>query len=158
MSKVVFSRVDDRLIHGQVVTGWLNYSGADQIVIVDDQTAADEFIKMILKAAVPPGFMMHVYTTKEMIDIYNKSINDNDKLFLLVKTPKTILELVRAGIEVNYVNIGGMGGASDRTKFYKNISMSDNERNDIKELLKNGVELSVQVIPSDKKIDVKTLL
>ena len=158
MSKVIFSRVDDRLIHGQVVTGWLNYSGADQVVIVDDQTANDEFIKMILKAAVPPGFTMHVYTIQEMIDVYNKSINKDDKLFLLVKTPKTILELINSGIKVSYVNIGGMGGAADRTKFYKNISMSNSEREDIKKLLANGVELSVQVIPSDKKIDVKTLL
>lgn len=158
MSKIIFSRVDDRLIHGQVVTGWLNYSGANQVVIVDDQTAADEFIKMILKAAVPPGFTMHVYTTREMIDAYNQSVDSDDKLFLLVKTPRTVLDLVNSGIKIDYVNVGGMGGAADRTKFYKNISMSDSEKADIKELLENGVELSVQVIPSDKKIDIKTLL
>ncbi len=158
MSKVVFSRVDDRLIHGQVVTGWLNYSGANKVVIVDDKTASDDFIKMILKAAVPPGFSMEVYTENEMIDVYEKNKNSNEKLFVLVKTPKTILNLINAGVEIGYLNVGGMGGATNRKSFYKNISMSDEEREDIKKLLANNVEISIQVIPTDKKVAVESLL
>lgn len=156
MAHIIFSRVDDRLIHGQVVTGWLNYSGANHIIIVNDLTAQDDFVKLILQGAVPPGFKMTVLSIADMID--SADTLKDDKIFLLVKTPATVLALLEAGIDITYLNIGGMGGNPERSKFYKNISMSAAEKECIQKLLDKGVDISIQVIPQDKKINIKELL
>lgn len=50
---IVLVRIDDRLIHGQVMTSWLNYTGANKIMIIDDGVAADPFMKSVLKTCVP---------------------------------------------------------------------------------------------------------
>ena len=49
MKKASFARVDERLIHGQVMTSWLNYTGANKIIVIDDVTANDSFLTMILR-------------------------------------------------------------------------------------------------------------
>ncbi|SEP44334.1 PTS sugar transporter subunit IIB [Propionispora vibrioides] len=156
MAQIVFSRVDDRLIHGQVVTSWLNYSGANHIIIVDDLTAQDDFVKMILKGAVPPGYKMTVLSIADMIATFTAL--PDDKVFLLVKTPAVILALAEAGIDIKELNVGGMGGNAERSKFYKNISMSEAEKDCVKKLLEKGLSISIQVIPQDKKINIEDLL
>lgn len=52
-NSIVLTRIDDRLIHGQVMTSWLNYTSATKIRVVDDRSAQDPFLKTVLKNAVP---------------------------------------------------------------------------------------------------------
>ena len=58
MGEIVLARIDDRLIHGQVMTAWLQFTGGNHIVIVDDATAGDEFTKSIMSMAVPNGIKL----------------------------------------------------------------------------------------------------
>lgn len=60
MGEIVLARIDDRLIHGQVMTAWLQFTGGNHIVIVDDATARDEFTKSIMSMAVPNGIKLSI--------------------------------------------------------------------------------------------------
>ena len=59
---IVLARIDDRLIHGQVMTSWLNYTGANKIIVIDDVTAKDSFLTMIIKTLVPANIVTQVTT------------------------------------------------------------------------------------------------
>ena len=60
MRNVVLARIDDRLIHGQVVTGWLKLTNGNKIYIVDDKLKNDAMMKTILKTAAPVGTKVFV--------------------------------------------------------------------------------------------------
>lgn len=156
MGRITLARVDDRLIHGQVMTSWLQYTGAKHILIIDDPTANDEFTKTIIGMAVPNGISLNVFTIAEATSYLLD--NDFEDLILLVKTPITFLQLIERGVAIKEIIVGGMGATADRKTFYKNISVSDNEKMVLKKMIENSVEVKIQVIPDQKSVSVKNLL
>lgn len=157
MQGVVLTRIDDRLIHGQVMTSWLNFTSANKIMVIDDQTAADPFMKTVLKNAVPGNVGLGVFTAEKAAARLKKGFKPDDKVIILVKYPKTILKLMK-GIEFDHLNIGGMGAGSGREKFYKNISASEKEREILKKIVDSGCRTEIQIIAEDAKVDVAKLL
>lgn len=158
MSKIVLTRIDDRLIHGQVMTSWLNFTGATKIMVIDDQTAADPFMKTVLKNAVPANVGLGLFTVEKAAVRLKKGFKPDDKVIILVKYPKTILSLIEAGIPFEHLNIGGMGAAEGREKFYKNISATPEEREILKKIIDSGCKVEIQIIAEDAKVDVEKLL
>ena len=65
MKEIVLTRIDDRLIHGQVMTSWLNYTGANKIMVIDNGTANDTFMKTVLKNAVPSNVGLGLFTVEK---------------------------------------------------------------------------------------------
>lgn len=157
MGKIVLARVDDRLIHGQVMTAWLQYTGGNHIVIVDDRTAADEFTKEIMMMAIPEGICLDIYTKNDAIEGINE-LSEKEKIVILTKTPDVFLYLVENGLAIEKVIIGGMGANKNRKKLYKNIATTDDEKEDIKKLLARSVDVKIQVVPDEKAVSMEKIL
>lgn len=157
MKNIVLTRIDDRLIHGQVMTSWLNYTGANKIMVIDDQVAEDLFMKNILKSAVPGNIGLGVFSVEKAIARLKKGF-EGDKVIILVKFPKTILRLIEGGIVFNEINIGGMGASMGRSKFYKNIAASEEEKEILKKIIDTNCKVTIQIIAEDQKVDVGKLL
>lgn len=158
MKQIVLTRIDDRLIHGQVMTSWLNYTSANKIMVIDDQTAGDPFMKTILKSAVPANIGLGLFTVERAAVRLKKGFQSDDKVIILVKYPKTILSLIEKGVHFENLNIGGMGAASGREKFYKNISATEEEKMILKKIINTGCKVEIQIIAEDGKVDVSKLL
>ncbi len=154
MKNVVLVRIDDRLIHGQVMTSWLNFTQANKIMVIDDEVAADSFMKGVLKSAVPGNIGLGVFSVDRAATRLAKGFKDNDKVIILVKYPKTLQSLADKGINFEDINIGGMGANINRTKFYKNISASDEERKILRNLIEKGCKIEIRIIAEDNGIDV----
>ena len=122
MSKIVLSRIDDRLIHGQVMTAWVQHVGGNEIVIVDDKVAKDPFLSAVITGAVPKHLNAQAMTIDDAAE-YLEKIKDEDKnIIILAKGPKVFLDLLEKGVQVKEINLGGMGSTQERKKLYKNIS------------------------------------
>lgn len=159
MKNIVFTRIDDRLIHGQVMTAWIQYTQATEVVIVDDKVAKDEFIKMVMKSSMPAKIHLTILDTQSAINYLLEEPKDPDeKVFIIVKQPMVLLNLINAKVDIKQIGIGGMGARADRTQFYRNISATDEERNAFLELSKKGVDVFIQVITDDKRIPLKSIL
>lgn len=158
MKNIVFTRIDDRLIHGQVMTSWLNYTGANKIMVIDDQVAADTFMKGVLKSLVPANIALAVFSVEDAITRLKKGFQDKDRVLILVKFPKTLLCLMEGGIAFTEVNVGGMGVSGMREKFYKNISATPEERDIFKKMIAMGCTISIQIIAEDHKVNVEKLV
>ena len=78
MSKIVLSRIDDRLIHGQVMTAWVQHVGGNEIVIVDDKVAKDPFLSAVITGAVPKHLNAQAMTIDDAAE-YLEKIKDKDK-------------------------------------------------------------------------------
>ena len=128
MQSIVLTRVDDRLVHGQVMTSWVKATGANKIMVVDDGVAQDELMKTVLKGVVPSQVKLGIFSVAKAVDRMVKGFKDTDKVIMLVKTPETVWRMQQAGVEFKTLNIGGMGIRSDRTTLYQNIAASESER------------------------------
>lgn len=155
--EIVFTRIDDRLIHGQVVTGWLKHSRANRIIIVDDIVANDEFMLGILEMSAPPGVEVNAYTVEKAVEILSDE-NSTDRVLILAKTPNVILDLVNAGVAISYLNVGGMGSNEKRQKIYRNIQASKDEIEAMKELENKGVEVEFRVVVDHKPVSFSEVL
>lgn len=159
MKQIVLTRIDDRLIHGQVMTSWLNYTSATKIMVVDDKSAEDPFLKTVLKNAVPKNVGLGVFSAKAAAQrLLGKGFSETDRVILLVKYPETIVKMMELGVSFDCVNIGGMGAAKGREKFYKNISASEEEKIMLKKIMNSGCKLEIQIIAEDQAVDVAKLL
>lgn len=158
MGQIVLTRIDDRLVHGQVMTAWLNYTSGNRIVIVDDAVANDPFMKSVLEMVIPPGIKLDICGIESGADTLINQLKEKDKAIVLVKGPEVVFELLEKGVSITRLNVGGMGAKPGRKKFYKNISVSDEEKDIFRKIAGKGVRVSVQIIPDEKEIEVEKLL
>lgn len=155
MKNIVWVRIDDRLIHGQVMTQWIQHCQANEVVIVDDGVAKDNFIKMIMKSSVPSKISLKIFSVQEAIP-YLLGEQDNRKILILVKVPSVLVTLKTAGVQFDFVNIGGIGAKAGRKSLYKNISTSQEENEDIVKLIEMGTRVYFRVVVSDAEEDASS--
>lgn len=154
---IVLVRIDDRLIHGQVMTSWLNYTSANKIMIIDDEVANDPFMKSVLKTCVPANVKLATFTVEKAAVRLKKGFA-GDQCIILLKYPKTLRFLKEKGIIFDHINIGGMGAGGDRKQFYRNISMSEEEIDILRELADAGSAFNIRIIAEDGEIDISKML
>ncbi len=158
MSNIVLTRIDDRLIHGQVMTSWVKYTRANKIVIVDDGVAKDPFMGKVLKMAVPSGIEVDVCDIDKAVEVLKAEGQDGKSIIILAKYPKTIYALIQGGVDIKDINVGGMGAGPGRKPLYKNISASTEERDIFKKMTALGKNIFMQIVPDDKKVEIKKYL
>lgn len=157
MKNIVLTRIDDRLIHGQVVTAWTNFVGANNIIIVDDVLSKNKMMQRIYRAAAPSGIDVNIFTLEDALTF----LKDNDpsqKVMILVKTPQVIKHLIEGGIDIKEVILGGMGSNAQRTQLIRNVSASDDERELMKEMISQGIDIHFQLVPDQSKVDLNKIL
>ncbi len=98
MRNVVLARVDDRLIHGEVVTAWTPTFRANKIIIIDDEVAKDTFNVRVVKALAPAGTKVIVYNVEKAAEKLMVQGVPGERLLLLAKTPTTYNRLIKAGV------------------------------------------------------------
>lgn len=158
MVNIVLTRIDDRLIHGQVMTAWVKSTEGNRIIIVDDAVAKDQFLQRVLKMAAPPGIKVEVYDVEEGAEVLKADPKDDERVIILVKYPDTIEKLVDKGVGIKNLIVGGMGAGPGRKKFYRNISVSEEEKAIFSRLLDKGVAIDIRIVPDDKPIEISKLL
>lgn len=155
MKNIVLARVDDRLIHGEVVSVWTPSLQVNRIIIVDDEVAADAFNKRVIKALAPNGVRCNVYSVERGADILQRDSKEaNERVMVLTKTPITYDRMADLGLKLTDVNLGGMGLRGERTPFIKNVACSPDEIQSIKNLREKGTHVYYQLVPEQQVIEV----
>jgi PTS system mannose-specific IIB component len=143
-------RIDDRLIHGQVIAVWCKHQPFSRIVIVDDAVAADAFMQQVLQLSAPPGLRVDVFSIAEGIQALNADTPARRTTMVLVKSPQTARRLYDGGLKYNALNIGGIGHGPGRKNIFKNIAASAEEIVILKDLLNKGVKITLLTVPGEK--------
>lgn len=156
MKNLLFVRIDDRLIHGQVMTSWMKAMPAKQILVVDDKVAKDDFMQFVLQNAAPKGVKVKAFSVAKAIEILNAGLDV--PTFILAKTPMPLKELVDAGIDISEINVGGIGMKQGRKALYKNIAISDEEKECFRALLAQNVRVYIQIVATSSVIEVENLI
>lgn len=149
----VFFRIDDRLIHGQVMTGWSKVYNATRVFVVDDKTAGDAFLCQVMRMSVPKDYDVQILTLADAVSAIK---NDPPELrtIVLTKTPDVMLALLEAGVEMKALNLGGMGYAAGRKMVLRNIQVSPEELKTLQAIAARGVRVFCQIVPDGKCIEL----
>jgi PTS system mannose-specific IIB component len=150
-------RIDDRLIHGQVVTGWLRAVGAKRIVIVDDATARDEFLREVLTLAAPQGVPVEVLGLADGAARCLELASSPEPVIVLARSPRTIVALRQAGVPIEVVDLGGMGAGPGKRRLHKTISVSPDDLASLRLLEEMGTRVEIQIVADDRPIPFRSL-
>lgn len=151
--KIVMVRVDGRLIHGQVTTGFTRRTGANLILVANDEVAQDKNQQNIMKLAAPSGVKIEILPLQEALQGLAKRRWPNAKILLLLRSPVDLLRLTEMGLTVQKVNVGGVNNEGASIKITNEVYATPEELEAWKKLDEMGVDLSVQweisVSPTD---------
>lgn len=156
--KIVLVRVDDRLIHGQVVVGWTRTVGANHIVVANDEVAGNSMQRTLLKMAAPAGVKVSILTVAEAGEQLASQKFGGDSVLVLVRDPQSLIELSRAGLKLEKVNIGNIRSGQGKQKLTKEVHASPEEIASWKELDQAGVVLEAQWLPDQPKTNFNQVI
>ncbi|MEG0256136.1 MAG: PTS sugar transporter subunit IIB [Vagococcus sp.] len=151
-------RIDDRLIHGQVATAWSKQIEIDRILVISDEAANNQLRKLLLKQAAPNGINVNVITVARMIEVYESDILQFEKIALLFTSPRDVEFLVRCGMKITSINIGGMSFSNGKKMLTNFISVDDLDIESFVYLSEQGIELEIRKVPADHKLNLMDLL
>lgn len=157
MKEILVTRIDDRLIHGQVVTAWVKTFPVTTILIVDDALAENLLLNRIYKSAAPDGINVKIEKTEDARKYLKETSGKEERIMILVKTPEVILDLLENEIPITEVILGGMGARPDRTTLNRNVSASEDEIETMKKILKKA-PIYYQLVPNEKKMDLTKII
>ena len=155
---IVLFRLDERLIHGQVVLGWSSYLQAKRLLILNDKVATTPWESELYLACVPPEIKASIFSIEEGSLKINKGEFEKEKTLVLIDQPQDILRLVKNRIKISEVNIGGIHFKDGRKQILSYIYLSEEEIAVFEELFELGIECFCQDVPSADKNDLKLLL
>lgn len=156
--KIVLARIDTRLLHGQVATGWTKETKPDRIIVVSDEVAKDELRKKLIQQAAPPGVTAHVIPIKKLVEVSKDTRFGLTRAMLLFETPQEALEAVEQGVEIPQINIGSMAHSTGKVYVNSALSMSQEDVDALVKLRDKGVVFDVRKVPNDKNLDLFKLI
>lgn len=155
---IVLVRIDDRLIHGQIVEGWLKIIDVNHIVVISDEVARDRMQQTLLSMAVPSNVKVTCCAVDEAAEKIMAGTLAGDRVLLLLSRPADVLRLVKRGVVLPGVNVGGMHFSQGKQQLLRNLSVDDEDVSALRGIAAAGIELEGRVLPSDERINVIDIL
>lgn len=151
-------RIDDRLIHGQVVEGWLPVLRVDRVVVISDSAAADPTEATLMRLALPERVALDIVPKARAAEAVRGAAADARRAVVLAPGPAEILAALEGGAPVDAVNVGGMHFAAGRVQLGKAIFLSREDIRDLRAIAGKGVRLEGRAVPSETPSDVLALI
>lgn len=155
---ITLLRVDERLIHGQVVVGWGERYHVERILVVDDELCGSQWEQELYCLGVPPNVDASFHTVAEARDQFEQWREDPRRTFLLVRNVDTLVHLAEGGLlEGLEVNLGGIHSAPGRHKVLPYLFLSDEEMVDLRSIADSGIVITARDVPLSRAVPLAEL-
>lgn len=158
MPNILLTRVDNRLIHRQVGVTWVNHLGANLILVADDEVSNDSVQQNLMEMVVPDSIQTRFFSIEKTINVIHKA-NENQKIFLVCRTPQNALKLIEGGVPIKELNIGNMHFNEGKEQISSTVSLDENDKQTIRKILDHGIKVEVRRVPEEKvEIDISKFI
>lgn len=155
----VLSRIDSRLLHGQVATAWTKTVQPTRIIVVSDAVAKDNLRKSLIQQAAPPGVKAHVVPINHMIKLAKDDKHfGGQRAMLLFENPEDVLRVVEGGVPLKTINVGSMAHSTGKVQPNKVLAFNQEDIDTFNKLKKAGIDFDVRKVPSDSKGNMDEIL
>lgn len=151
------ARIDDRLIHGQVITTWVKNHDIEQVLIINDKVAGDKIQKSVLTMSAPPELKVQVFGVQKFIEILQKT-EIKRRTMLLFTNSIDVNTLVENGVKIDKLNVGGMRMQEGRKSLSRAVAVTPEEEQAFKSLIARNIPVEIQMVPKDPVVDLQTLI
>ncbi|MFI5362128.1 MAG: PTS system mannose/fructose/N-acetylgalactosamine-transporter subunit IIB [Elusimicrobiota bacterium] len=155
---IALLRVDDRLVHGQVVEGWLPSLQADLVLVASDAAAADEIQCALMKMAMPPSVGLLALGVAAAAQALRSGPAAARRTLVLVPGPAEALSLLRNGVDVDRINVGGLHFTVGKVQLGRALFLDEKDKDALREIAARGVRLEGRPLPSDPIEDLAPML
>lgn len=155
---IVLARIDTRLLHGQVATGWTKATNPSRIIVVSDNVSEDELRKSMIREAAPPGVKAHVVPVWKMAEIFKDPRFGDTRAMLLFETPQDALALIELGVDLDEINLGSMAHSQGKAYVTSTVSMGKEDVETFEKLLDKGVKIDVRKVPANQPENFKNIM
>lgn len=155
---IILIRIDDRLIHGQVVEGWVNYLKATCIIVADDRVAKNVLQCSIMRLAVPQGLKVCVGSVDDVCAQIRSAAFDAERVILLFSNPADVLRAFKAGVPAQRLNIGGMHVTPGKCRLMDVLAVDEADREALRTIMGMGVKVEIQTVPTEKPVPLSKVL
>ncbi|MFR3451233.1 MAG: PTS system mannose/fructose/N-acetylgalactosamine-transporter subunit IIB [Collinsella sp.] len=153
---ILLTRIDNRLIHGQVATQWNSTLGSNLILVANDEVSTNTMRQNLMKMAAPTGcsdpLLLHPEDHRR-----DPQGLPAQKIFIVLDSPQDALKLVEGGVPIKKLNIGNMHMAEGKRQVATTVAVNDDDVECFRKLQEHGVELSIQRVPSTPVEDTNKL-
>ena len=148
---ILLTRIDNRLVHGQVGVTWTTSLSANLLVVADDIAANDKIQQQLMTmTAESSGVGIRFFTIQRTIDVISKAA-PAQKIFLICRTPETVRKLIEGGVPIKEVNVGNMHFDKSKRQISKKVYVDDKDMEDLRYIKNMGVNIYIQDVPGDIK-------
>ena len=156
MPNIVLTRIDNRLVHGQVATQWCGAIGANLILVANDEVAGNKLRQGLMDMAAPSYASMRYWTIQKTIDTIHKA-SAKQMIFIVCENPQDVLRLVEGGVPIKKVNIGNMHMSEGKRQVAGSVAVDDKDVEAFAKLRDLGVELEIRRVPTEAAESVEKL-
>lgn len=154
---ILLTRIDNRLVHGQVGMTWTNTLGANLVIVANDEVAEDEVQQNLMDMVLPESAESRFFTLDKVIRIIHKAA-PRQKILLVVRSAQDALKLVEGGVPIKKINVGNLHFSEGKKQISSTVSVDEDDIKTFKELDRLGIELEVKGVPSDKGFNLMSKL
>lgn len=155
---IVLARIDDRLIHGQVIEGWVTFLKATCIVVADDRVAGDQRQCSIMRVIVPGGLKLFIGGVEDMCRLLTRPETERERVIVLFSRPADAVRACELGLTVGTMNIGGLHYGPGKCKLLDVLSVDEEDRQALLQLMGRGVKVEVQTVPTERPTPLEKVL
>lgn len=152
---IIFVRVDDRLIHGQVVQAWLPQLNVDEVIIPRTRHNTHALNPGLLRLSLPHEYELSIMDTA---DIARYAASTKRRLFLLMDSLQSFSDLITDGLQVRSVNIGGMHFKDGAQKLADNVFLDDQDKHLLHLIHDLGIAIETRAVPNATSISLSEVL
>ena len=155
---VVLFRVDERLIHGQVVVGWGRRLEAESLIVVGDELAGSPNEQEIYRAGLPRGLTADFWSEAVAAIRLPELMDSDDRILVLTPDLGTMWRLAVAGVPIHEVNVGGLHAASGRDAVLPYVYLDPDDRQRVRDFEAAGVRVTAQDVPGGARVRLERVL
>jgi PTS system mannose-specific IIB component len=155
---IVFYRLDDRLIHGQVVEAWFPQIRPDLVVVANNEAAANEFQRGLMEMVVPFGVRSEIITIEQAVRRSSDAAYSASCMMMLFRSPRDVLRALDLGLAIDRLNLGGLHSDGDTEFLGRGVNASAEDLEYLKKIIGFGVKVEIRSVPSELVVDLQGLL
>lgn len=152
---IVLVRVDDRLVHGQVMEGWVPYFKADSIIVASDEVASSSFQRQAIESCSHGNLVVKVAEAKDAIHDICDGRYDTCRVIVLVSGLRDAMRLYEGGVPFTSINIGNLHHLGDARMITKSVYVDKEDEEIIDRFMGLGIAIEIRAVPYEKVVSYK---
>ncbi len=145
---IILVRVDDRLLHGQIVCAWVPFVRADALIVASDEAAGDSIVREIMASCGHDGLNVSVESIDEVARHVSSGADGDSRAILVVGELRDAMRIYEAGMKFKTLNIGNIHHGENGRMLAPSVIINGEDESIIERFEDMGVKIDIRDVPT----------